>query len=86
MPKIAVSVAEAKKHFSELLNRVAYGHEEVIVTKRGKPVAILSTPSERGLGSIKGWLDVRDPFLKAIDEIIEKRHRHKPRIVKGRKG
>lgn len=86
MPKIAVSVAEAKKQFSELLNRVAYGHEEVIVTKRGKPVAIISSRSERGLDSTKGWLDVRDPFFKAIDEIVEKRHKHKLRITKEMKG
>ncbi|MEK6693338.1 MAG: type II toxin-antitoxin system prevent-host-death family antitoxin [Nitrospirota bacterium] len=86
MPRIAVSVADAKKHFSELLNRVAYGHAEVVVTKRGKPVAVLSAPSERGLGSIKGWLGIRDPFFKDIDRILKERHKHKLRIVKERKG
>lgn len=86
MPRIAVSVANAKKHFSELLNRVTYGHEEVIVTKRGKPVAILSAPSESGLDSTRGWLDVREPFFKTIDKIIEDRHRHTLRVTRGRKG
>lgn len=85
MPKIAINVADAKKHFSELINRVAYGREEVIVTKRGKPMAILSAVSKSGLGSAKGWLDGRDPFFKAIDEIIKERHRHKLRIIKARK-
>ncbi len=39
-----VSVAEAKNRFSDLLNRVIYRHERIIVSKRGKPVgAIVST-------------------------------------------
>lgn len=39
-----VSVAEAKNQFSDLLNRVIYRHERIVVSKRGKPVgAIVST-------------------------------------------
>jgi prevent-host-death family protein len=85
MSKIVVSVADAKKQFSELLNRVVYGHEEVIVTKRGKPVAILSAHSERGLGSIRGWLDEKEPFFKTIDKIIEDRRKHTLRITRRKK-
>lgn len=33
-----VSVAEAKAHLSELLNQVEAG-EEVVITRRGRPVA-----------------------------------------------
>lgn len=40
-----VSVAEAKAQLSELLNRVERG-EEVVITRRGKPVARIS-PTER---------------------------------------
>lgn len=29
--------------------------------------------SNRGLGSVKGWLDEDDPFFKDLDEIIQKR-------------
>ena len=36
-----VSVAEAKAHLSELLDRVERG-EELVITRRGKPVAKLS--------------------------------------------
>jgi antitoxin (DNA-binding transcriptional repressor) of toxin-antitoxin stability system len=36
-----VSVAEAKAHMSAVLDRVARG-EEVVITRRGKPVARLS--------------------------------------------
>lgn len=35
-----VSVAEAKAHLSELLNRVEIG-EEIVITRRGQPVARL---------------------------------------------
>lgn len=40
-----VSVAEAKSKLSELLKRVEAG-EKVTITRRGKPVAVLS-PSEK---------------------------------------
>ena len=36
-----VSVAEAKAHLSELLDRVERG-EEIVITRRGKPVAKVS--------------------------------------------
>lgn len=36
-----VSVAEAKNKLSDLLNRVAYHHERIIVSKRGKPVGAI---------------------------------------------
>ena len=36
-----VSLAEAKAHLSELLDRVERG-EEVVITRRGKPVARVS--------------------------------------------
>jgi prevent-host-death family protein len=38
---IKVAVADAKKRFSELLGRVAYGQARVIITRRGKPIAAL---------------------------------------------
>lgn len=39
-----VSVRELKSHLSELLNRVAAG-ERITITKRGKPIAIVSAVS-----------------------------------------
>jgi prevent-host-death family protein len=36
-----VSVAEAKREFSELCNRAGYGRETIVVTKRGKPLAAI---------------------------------------------
>ncbi len=41
-----VSLAKAKAHLSELLDRVESG-EEVIITRRGHPVARLATMKRR---------------------------------------
>lgn len=41
-----ISVADTKAHLSELLNRVEKG-EEIVVTRRGKPVARLSPVKSR---------------------------------------
>ena len=36
-----VSTAEARNQFSDVLNRAAYGHENVILTRRGKEIAAI---------------------------------------------
>lgn len=41
MPDRAVSIGEVKRDISELVNRVAYGHERIVLTSRGKPKAVL---------------------------------------------
>lgn len=82
-----VSVAEAKKSFSDLLGKVAFGHKKIVITKRGKPIAMLS-PVEEGWEKafqLKGWLDEGDPFFAAVDRIVRERVEHRPRIIKGRK-
>ncbi len=81
----SLNVAEAKKHFSELLARVAFGGEIVLITRRGKPMAKL-VPAEEAmeeeyLDNVEGWLDDDDPFFAAIDEIVTGRSRHVPRIL-----
>ncbi len=82
MHKEEISIAKAKAHFSELINKVIYGHEEIIITKRGNPVAILTTPMDKGLYNVKGWLDEKDPFLTTLVNIENKRHVRKLRISK----
>lgn len=37
----ALSTAEARNQFSDVLNRAAYGHEHVILTRRGKEIAAI---------------------------------------------
>ena len=41
MQDAAVSIGEVKRDISELVNRVAYGHERIVLTSRGKPKAVL---------------------------------------------
>ena len=87
MHKEEVSIAEAKTHFSKLINKVVYGCEEIVITKRGKPVAIISAPSKKkkGLASVSGWLKKDDPFFRELDTIIEKQHNLILRVAKGHK-
>lgn len=36
-----VSVSEARETFADVVNRVAYRNERVLVTRRGKPIAAI---------------------------------------------
>lgn len=85
MTRKTISVAEAKKHLSELLGRVAYGGEQIMITKRGKPMAVLAPATEepKHLADAKGWLDDEDDFFEIIDHIVEDRDKHIPRVVNG---
>jgi len=79
-----VNIAEAKKHFSEILGQVAYGKKHILITKRGKPMARL-VPADQidmHLGNVKGWLDNNDPFFEEIELIIQERSMHPPRIMR----
>ena len=79
-----INIAKAKKHFSELLGQVAFGKKHILITKRGKPMARLVPADEidTHLGNAKGWLEDDDPFFDAIDEIVEDRGKHSPRVLK----
>jgi len=67
------NIHEAKTHLSRLLERVALG-EEVIITRRGKPVAKLvpvAPAKNRWLGSAKGEFVVPDGFNDPLPKEIE---------------
>ena len=49
-----ISVSEAKMKLSALIESVFITDEEVIITKNGKPVAILVSPDE-----FEGWRETR---------------------------
>lgn len=38
---IQVSIGQVKRDISELVNRVAFGHERIVLTSRGKPKAVI---------------------------------------------
>ena len=70
-----IGVAEAKRRFSELLDRVA-GGERIVVARRGRPAVVLVPPHEGsaagarpapvGFASLAGAL----AELPEIDEIL----------------
>ena len=73
-----VNVAEAKKHFSELLGQVAFGKKHILITKRGKPfVALISVKDLEFLKKIKSG-PPEDGLLGAVglapelEEVAEK--------------
>ena len=56
-----LSTVEARDHFSELLNRVAYGKERIILMRRGKAlVAVIPVEDLRRLESVARVQEVHD--------------------------
>jgi prevent-host-death family protein len=84
MSEDIINVAEAKKHFSELLGQVAFSKKHILITKRGKPMARLVPADEINvhLSKAKGWLEDDDPFFDEIDRIVQDRTKHVPRVLK----
>ncbi len=77
MKSTNVSVAEGKKGFSRLIEDAFSKKEEIVITKRGKPVAVI-VPYEEYVQSkkVEGYrkiIDARETFLKtgiSSDEIF----------------
>ena len=87
----SVNVAEAKKRLSDLLGRVAYGGESVLITRRGRPMARLVPPGSpeagQALAEVRGWLEDQDPFFDHVEQAVAARARHRPRAyAKARRG
>jgi len=88
MRQRAVGVAQAKKSLSELLSRVAYRGESIVIQKRGRALARLVPLSQEGklsLARVRGWLDDDDPFFSAITAIVAARHARPPRTAARRR-
>lgn len=49
----AMNVVEARRNFSELINRVAYGGRRVVVERRGRPLAALISVED--LAKLEAW-------------------------------
>lgn len=69
MKRSNVSIAEGKKGFSRLIKDTLEKKEEIVVTKRGKPVAVI-LPYEEYQHSkrVEGYrkiITAREAFLKA---------------------
>jgi prevent-host-death family protein len=56
-----LAVAEARRDLSDILNRVVYGGERVIITRHGKNVAaIVSSKDLEALEKIEDIIDVNE--------------------------
>jgi len=56
-----ISTADARMNFSDIVNKVAYGNESVVLTRRGKNVAALISMEELELlQRIEDYLDIKD--------------------------
>jgi antitoxin YefM len=59
-------LAEVKKRLSEMVDRVQHHHERVVLTRRGRPAAVLVSPDD--LESLEETLDILST-PGALDEI-----------------
>jgi antitoxin Phd len=63
-----ISTAEARKNFADIVNRVAYGKEPIVLTRRGQEVAALVSIDELELlRQIEDYIDIEDA-KKALAE------------------
>jgi prevent-host-death family protein len=78
MKNTIVSVAEGKKGFSRLIQDALEKKEEIVVTKRGKPVAVILPYEEyQQFRRVEGYRKIskaRETFLKigiSADEVFK---------------
>jgi prevent-host-death family protein len=71
MTDATLPLAEVKKRLSEMVDRVEHHHERVVVTKRGRPAAVLVSLDD--LESLEQTLDVLST-PGALDEIQTAQH------------
>lgn len=56
-----ISTADARKHFADIVNKVAYGKETIVLTRRGQEVAALVSIDELELlRQIEDYIDIED--------------------------
>ena len=87
-----MSVADAKKHLSELMSRVAYNKERFLIERRGKPMAALVSAGDlarleqapktgQGLLSAVGACADFDEWDQTVEEIYRQREQAQDRAV-----
>ena len=63
-----ISTADARKHFADIVNKVAYGKEPIVLTRRGQKIAALVSIEELELlQQIEDHIDIEDA-KKALEE------------------
>ena len=62
------TTADARKKFSNIINRVAFGNESFVLTRRGEPIAALVSVKElKVLQELEDQIDIEDAW-KAKNE------------------
>jgi antitoxin (DNA-binding transcriptional repressor) of toxin-antitoxin stability system len=81
---ITVTIANFKSHLSELMGRVSFKKETLLVTRHGRALVRISPPEEppKHLSRVRGWLNDSDPFFKYLSDIVRARNKHIPRTLK----
>ena len=66
---MTISTGEARRQFSDVLNRAAYGKERIVLTRRGKPlVAVVPIEDVEALEAIEDRIDIEEA-RKVLAEI-----------------
>ncbi|HUX77192.1 MAG TPA: type II toxin-antitoxin system Phd/YefM family antitoxin [Anaerolineae bacterium] len=80
MPEIRVAIGQVKRDLSDLVNRVAYGGERILLTSRGKPKAALVSfedyqrlEQERASQDLARWQAWLAESEKLAADILERR-------------
>ncbi|MBI3948283.1 MAG: type II toxin-antitoxin system Phd/YefM family antitoxin [Armatimonadetes bacterium] len=89
-----LSIAEAKSSFSEVVNRVAFGRERVIISRHGKPLVALvpleelaeleqlrAAETPRNLAAVAGQWDSFEEIDAFVEEAYASRQEDRPRLV-----
>lgn len=67
-------LAEVKAKFSEMIDRVEHTHDRIVVTRNGRPAAVMVSPDE--LAALEDTLDLlSDPA--AMRELAEAQQAHR---------
>ncbi|MBC8316934.1 MAG: type II toxin-antitoxin system Phd/YefM family antitoxin [Desulfobulbaceae bacterium] len=68
---MTITTAEARKNFADIVNKVAYGKEPIVLTRRGQEIAALVSMDElQLLRQIEDHIDIKDA-KKALAELGE---------------
>ncbi len=63
-----ITTADARKKFANIINRVAFGNESFVLTRRGEPIAAIVSMKELNLlQEIEDQIDIDDAW-KAKNE------------------
>ncbi len=66
-----ITTADARKKFANIINRVAFGDESFVLTRRGEPIAaIVSVRELKLLQELEDQIDIEDAW-KAKNELGE---------------